>query len=631
MLLASVSFLAGCGGMVNDLARESAPGAEITGVVHGGQNPVNGATVQLYYAASTGYGAAATPLGSPVTTVDGNFTLGSYVCPSSPNDQIYIVATGGNSGSGNNANLALMAALGQCNNVQNNVPFITINEVTTVASAYALSGFMKDYAHVGTSTGNYQGLANAMATVNNLVNIGTGVALSVTPAYATQATGTTPVTFASSVPQAEIYTLANILASCVNTNGAGGSSGNCSGLFGSSATNTTTGGVSGTPDTIQAALNIAQNPGSNVATIYTYNLPAAPFSPVVASAPNDWTIALKFIGGGLGGSSAHLSESAGLAIDGVGNIWVSNNNTNTLTELNNLGAPLSTNTTSTNGGFTGAGLNGPTNVAIDTNGNVWVGDGIAKLSEFTDGGTPVGSVTGGGLSGDGVVGLVIDGNHIVWALTQNGLSAYNSGTASFVSGSPFSANISDPNGGVAIDGSNDVWVSSGGNGFVVEFSNSGGLLYTSANNLIDPASSAIIDGSGHFWVPQGTPSQNLAEYKSSSPNQTLFNGAAILNPTTLSIDGAGHVWVLSSGEGTSPSPNLTELSSSGSFISPVNTGYLSSNIDQNSTINQADSSGNLWVLNADDSSSVAEFVGVAAPTYTPLAAAVAANKIGQKP
>ena len=66
----------------------SLPVSGMQGTVYGGQQPINGATIQLYAAGMTGYGSAALPLlptsGVGVVTSDGNgyFTLPAYVCPS---------------------------------------------------------------------------------------------------------------------------------------------------------------------------------------------------------------------------------------------------------------------------------------------------------------------------------------------------------------------------------------------------------------------------------------------------------------------------------------------------------------------------------------------------------------------
>jgi len=49
-------------------------------------------------------------------------------------------------------------------------------------------------------------------------------------------------------------------------------------------------------DTLQAILNIAQNPGNNVGSVFNIVSGSGPFTPVLAAAPNDWTLALTFTG-----------------------------------------------------------------------------------------------------------------------------------------------------------------------------------------------------------------------------------------------------------------------------------------------------------------------------------------------
>jgi len=70
------------------------------------------------------------------------------------------------------------SAIGQCpasGTFITTVPLIWIDEVTTVASVYALSGFMTDITHVGSSGTPLAltGIANAFATVSNLVGVST--------------------------------------------------------------------------------------------------------------------------------------------------------------------------------------------------------------------------------------------------------------------------------------------------------------------------------------------------------------------------------------------------------------------------------------------------------------------------
>ena len=141
-----------------------------------------------------------------------------------------MLALGGNAGQGANPAAGLMAAIGSCPSGGGSPVFVTVNEVTTVAAAYALAGFAVDATHVSSSgTALAQlGLTNAFANAGNLVTPATGAALAVTPA----GTGT--------VPQAEIDTLANALAACVGS--AGSASAACGSLLGGALS----GGTSGT-------------------------------------------------------------------------------------------------------------------------------------------------------------------------------------------------------------------------------------------------------------------------------------------------------------------------------------------------------------------------------------------------
>jgi DNA-binding beta-propeller fold protein YncE len=82
-------------------------------------------------------------------------------------------------------------------------------------------------------------------------------------------------------------------------------------------------------------------------------------------------------------------------------------------------------------------------------------------------------------------------------------------------------------------------------------------------------------------------------------------------PTGVAVDGAGAVWVTNG----AASGSLAELSSSGVLQSPAS-GFGSLNMPAGLGI---DPSGCLWTANLGDSS-VSEFVGIASPVTTPLAA-----------
>jgi hypothetical protein len=280
-LVAVATGLSGCGAGLVSSSPAASPAVALSGRVHGGQQPVTGATIQLYAAGSGGYGAAAMPL--LTTTVQsgagGAFDVtGDYTCPSA-SAQVYLTATGGNpgfSGQVNNAALSMMAALGPCGNLTSST-FVNINELTTVAAVWALAPFTSSATGISTSVTNSTGLANAFASAAKVVSVGSGTTPGALPTGAT-------------LPIAEIDTLADILASCINSvGGVSGDGSPCGNLF---AAATPTGGTAPT-DTIGAALSIARNPAQNVAALYNLSQASAPFQPSLPSAPGNWMIGIN--------------------------------------------------------------------------------------------------------------------------------------------------------------------------------------------------------------------------------------------------------------------------------------------------------------------------------------------------
>ena len=139
------------------------PGS-IVGLVLGGGEPIANSTVALW-AASTG---EPKQLGQTKTSADGRFELG--LGGSSDKDtSLYLVAKGGEpAGSavkGDNPAIALLTVLGATS-----PSIVTINEMTTVASAWTNNQFLNGTAISGTSLG----LRIAAGNVPNFVDLATG-------------------------------------------------------------------------------------------------------------------------------------------------------------------------------------------------------------------------------------------------------------------------------------------------------------------------------------------------------------------------------------------------------------------------------------------------------------------------
>ncbi|MDR3750394.1 MAG: ice-binding family protein [Terracidiphilus sp.] len=267
----------GCG-MGNQGSSASSPSTSTTqtiqGSVYGGQQPVVGATIQLYAAGTTGLGQGATPLISaplPTTNANGSFTF-TYTLPSTPS-HFYIVATGGRPGSGNpeNPDIVMMAALGSCT-ASTTIPstYININEVTTAAAVLELQPFIAAPTGIagasvviGAPAANYNDLRTAFENVSSLASVSTGAVVNSTGSKGKL-----------------INTLADILASCVNSDPTSATPNNCSNLFSYATPSSDTAAA----DTVQAAWYIAQNPTRNVSALFGLVPPNPPFV-ALSSAP----------------------------------------------------------------------------------------------------------------------------------------------------------------------------------------------------------------------------------------------------------------------------------------------------------------------------------------------------------
>ena len=260
----------------------------LSGGVHGGQQPVTGSNIQLFAVAPAGSTASVLLNSQPVhTDANGAFSLtGLFACPSASSN-VYLVATGGNpglAGSQNNPALALMVALGHCGNLTPST-YISVNEVTTVAAVYALAPYMQSYSSVSSGA--------------------TDSAFALASALADYSTGTTPGPAATgfNVPSVKVRALANILASCINSNGGPGA---CNQLFAL----TTDSGITTPAETIAAVLGIANHPAQNVAALYNLTAPIAPFQPTMFAAPADWSLPVTSLVPSLSIASVALPATA---------------------------------------------------------------------------------------------------------------------------------------------------------------------------------------------------------------------------------------------------------------------------------------------------------------------------------
>ena len=625
--VAFVLGLTGCSANFGDVASTSSQTAvHIKGVVHGGQQPLNGAHIYMYAASTAAYGGngiaasasntsislltAAT--GNPAdgngnfyvtTDAYGNFDInGAYAC--TPNTQVYLYSVGGDPqvngvGTSSGVNLAatMMAVVGNCASATASsafpgVTFVAINEVSTAVTAFALAGFATDPLHIGAPsavtghTASGIGIANAFNTALNIVNQASGLP---NPTFPNNSKAVVPVT--------RINTVADILAACVNSSGAGSSG--CTPLF----TNTT---YSTTPaDTATAAINFAQNPGGNIAALIGLATSTSPFQPFFSSA-NDLSLALNYTGGG-------INFAKWIAIDGAGNAWVTNQGGSSVTEISSTGTFLSG-----PNGFTGGALSAPIGISVDSAGNAWVANtGNNTVTEISSSGAFLSGTNGFSIPNE-PFSIAFDAPGNVWVVNADG----NSVTKLSSSGTTLSTYTGGGLDGplaIAIDGSGNTWVAnnSGVSGSVTEISSSGAVLSGpngySGGGLNAPAEIAI-DAAGNAWV---TNSQSTSVIEISNTGAFLsgpngYSGGGVNSPVGIAIDGAGNAWLANFLGNT-----VTELSGTGTVLSGTGF-YTGGGLDEPYAL-AIDGSGNVWVSNLVGKS-LTEIIGLATPVITPIVA-----------
>ena len=589
-------------------------------MLHGGQAPISGAHIYLMAANTTGYGSASLSLltkGSGpdasgnyyvVTDSNGNFNVSTdYSCV--PGQQVYALAEGGNPGivgGANNTAAQQMAVLGTCPSAGTfvgTVTYIYIDEVSTIAAAYALAGYAVDSTHVSSpnTAAAKTGIANAFATASNLANLTYGYAYATTPAVSgypgsLSANGT--------APQSEINTLANIISTCVNT--ASSASAPCASLFGYAQSSS---GV--TPANVaDAAINIAHNPNANVMNLFNLTASTPPFSPSLPSAPLDWTVSIKF-------TAPNTSAPVRIAIDGSGDIWIPNTNNNTITELSPLGVVLS--------GTAGyaSGTSGPVAVGFDASGHIWCSDrSDSYLAEFSSTGSAITKFTTVNASN---YSMAFDSNGYIWIPGTSDVAAYNSSGTKMAAFTSATEDAAD-----ATDASGTVWSVSFTGTSVVHYTST--TTSTSYSPGLSEPSSLAIDSSGNLWIANAGNS-SVTKFVPSAVVQSKYTGGGINQPYMIAIDGLGTVFT-GNNNGT-----ISQLASSGAAVTGSlgyqTPSYASYVKNPNATLDgfpewgiyglAVDGSGNLWATDLDGN--IYEYVGLANPVVTPLTY----TKLGVRP
>jgi hypothetical protein len=678
LLASSVAFSAGCSNMSSTapVTNSLATAATLSGKVHGGNQPVIGAAVTLWFA---GQGAPATLAATTTTDSTGSFsfakdsagghdgTTPSWSCPTNVGSPlVYVLSQGGNTQNNGvatqtNSAAAFIALYGDCNSISG-ANFVYMSEVTTVATMAAVQQFFNpaDHSLRADSTGQQRLIMlNLPNTVSILADAATGLANSSKSISAAGGGSIDPGVSLTATPEAaKINTLANIISSCIN--GADATDPACGTLFSAAAppipntTNLNGGNFPTATDTLQALFYILTNPTNgnttNLSGLFGLQ-PAvgAPYVPSLAAAPTDWTIGVSYASTGACTTGSFIASPTDINIDSQDNVWFGNSETGgNLSAISAAGAPLYCVNFDAGASATGGTIDANALAPNNYSPNVWFA-GPSTMYRYNPNtkatlAFPV-VVTPLAITADGA------GNVYFTAVSGGTGSLYQlpgGATASAAVAPVQISNLVGPN-PVRLMADNtsatpqatpgNIWVSSGSsfisqvsptattgagvmNGFLTStFSAPLGNSYgISLDHNSDVFISAVDSGAIIQLARTGGP--GAATWSPAGGNWPFMaNSAGINGPTGVAVDGRANTWIPNS-----LSPSLSEISFFGpNPLSPATGFQKSSSYLNASNALAVDQAGNVWVAGTGNNF-VTEVVGGAVPIYQPYAVGIAVGR-----
>ena len=303
------------------------------------------------------------------------------------------------------------------------------------------------------------------------------------------------------------------------------------------------------------------------------------------------------------GSAAQFNSPAGLAVDGGGNVYVSDQGNSTIRKITPAGVVTTLAGTAGQSGHadgTGgaASFATPGNVAVDSSGNVYVADQLnhtirkitpqGVVTTFAGTATVAGSIdgTGTGARFNNPYGIAVDAagnvyvadtyNCTIRKITSAGVSSTLAGTAGIIGGKDGTgpaAQFNFPT-GVAVDGSGNVYVSDILN-YTIRKVTPAGVVTTLAGDVLlagfsDGTGAAAefnypydiaVDANGNlyvadfynFTVRKITP-PNVVTTLAGSPGQGYADGtgaaAQFYYPTGMAMDASGNLYVVDNSNST---------------------------------------------------------------------------------
>jgi|CZKI01.1.fsa_nt_gi sugar lactone lactonase YvrE len=386
-----------------------------------------------------------------------------------------------------------------------------------------------------------------------------------------------------------------------------------------------------TPFTAALLLTSAAQAQSTYSTPYTFNtLAGAPYVPGIVDAT---------------GAAAQFLSPSGVAVDASGNLYVADEEGNVILKITPGGAVTTLAGTSlvsghADGTGTAATFHGPTGIAIDGQGNVYVADsnnytirkitpaGVVSTFAGTAGVSGSNDATGSAAQFSLPIGLTIDGSGNLYVVDGLGnsirkittpgavVTTFAGGNLGSTDGTGTAARFKSP-AGITIDGSGNLYVSDQGNNTIRKITTSGAVVTTLAGTAGARGTADGTGGAAQFYLPAGLAVDTSGNvYVSDSGNYTIRKITSGGSVTTFAgvaglagfVDGTGTAALFdfyTQGVGGTALPGLAGDSNGNIYVSDNNNSTIRKIVTSTSAV--ATLAGTPGEGNSDGSGSSAHF------------------------
>lgn len=368
-------------------------------------------------------------------------------------------------------------------------------------------------------------------------------------------------------------------------------------------------------NTLDALFNLAQHPAANTVALYTESLLNSAYAPALATVPADFTMFINYSGAG-------MNSPSGIGVDSTGSVWVANY-FYVASKFTPQGLPVF------NNGVLGLGLNNSYGLAIDLTDTAWIPNeqpftnyGIGSVTRLAASGADA-SGTGYGYQQGGLnypLSVAIDPNGTTWVVDYGNshVTLLDQLGTPLSGGTGYTTPMFAFPVAVAVDANHFGWIANQSGNTVTKVAPDGSAFTN--YDCCTGASGIAIDQGNNVWVANfyGDSVSLISSTGTVVSNGTYTGNGGITRPQGIAVDGSGNVWVANYRQ-----TYLTELAGVGSTtvgasLTPK-TGYGGDAGLLEAYALAIDASGNIWVSNQGNNQ-VTKYIGLASPVRTPLSA-----------